>query len=115
MTLPTRTIRRVLLSMLAGALIIAPSAASPAGESPQSRPAAALSEEEMMAQMTKIASPGPSHELLKQFAGTWKTVTKAWMAPGDPMVSQGMSDKTMILGGRSVHGAAVCGAWNDGL
>ena len=84
----------VLLFALAGAMLITTASASPADEKPQTRATAAPagpSHEEMMAEMAKIANPGPPHELLKQFAGSWKTVTKAWMAPGDPMVSQGMS------------------------
>jgi len=94
---------RMLLCALAGVMLIPTAFASPADQQPQTKATAAQaspSQDAAMAEMMKMAKPGPAHELLKQFAGSWKTVSKAWMAPGDPQVSQGMSEKTVILGGR---------------
>jgi hypothetical protein len=53
-----------------------------------------------MAEMLKYANPGPMHELLKSFAGTWKTSNKTWMGPGDPVLSEGTCKREMVLGGR---------------
>lgn len=103
MTRSATTAPRALLCALAGALLLSPAVASAADEKSQTKPAAAPSnpsEDAAMAEMMKLATPGAPHELLKQFAGSWKCVTKVWMAPGDPQVSQGMSEKTVILGGR---------------
>ena len=102
MTPFTTAARRILGCALAGAMLIAPAFAFPANEKPQTKATAAAgpSQDEMMAQYMKYSNPGADHEMLKQFAGSWKTVTKAWMGPGEPQVSQGMADKTVILGGR---------------
>ena len=54
----------------------------------------------MMAEMMKLATPGPMHEFLKQFVGSWKCVTKSWMGPGEPTVSEGTEADALILGGR---------------
>lgn len=90
---------RLLPCALTCAMLVSPAAA--AAESPQTQAAAASpSQDAAMAEMTKLAAPGPQHEVLKQFAGNWKAVTKAWMGPGEPQVSQGISEKTVILGGR---------------
>jgi uncharacterized protein DUF1579 len=67
---------------------------------PKAAPQAAMSEQDMMAAYAKFATPGPEHEFLKSLAGNWKAVTKAWMAPGDPQVSEGSAVRTIILGGR---------------
>jgi hypothetical protein len=53
-----------------------------------------------MAEMTKLATPGPMHELLRSFAGNWKTSNKTWMGPGDPVLSEGTCKREMVLGGR---------------
>lgn len=54
----------------------------------------------MMEEMAKYATPGPEHAVLGTFVGKWKTVSKAWMGPGDPFVSEGTAEGEMILGGR---------------
>jgi hypothetical protein len=54
----------------------------------------------MMEAMMKMAMPGPMHDLMKPMAGTFKATTKTWMAPGEPMVSEGTSENTWILGNR---------------
>jgi hypothetical protein len=53
-----------------------------------------------MAMMMKLGQPGPQHEGLQVMAGRWKAVVKSWNAPGEPAVSEGVSENQMILGGR---------------
>ena len=53
-----------------------------------------------MEQMAKLAQPGTEHAFLKTMEGTWKAVTKSWFAPGEPVVTEGTSVNSMILGGR---------------
>ncbi len=45
-------------------------------------------------------SPGPEHDRLKPFLGTFRAEVKLWMGPGDPMVSTGTMTNTMVLDGR---------------
>ena len=52
------------------------------------------------AEMLKLAAPGAAHEKLKAMEGKWKAVQKSWFAPGEPAVSEGVSENRMILGGR---------------
>jgi hypothetical protein len=92
--------------ILAAALLLL-STVSPAAEKPVDKTAppkaaggAPGSEQDMMAAYMKYSTPGPEHELLKSLAGNWKAVTKAWMGPGDPQVSEGRAVRTVILGGR---------------
>ena len=47
----------------------------------------AAAEAAMMAEAMKMAAPGPEHKILETSVGKWKTVSKAWMGPGDPQVS----------------------------
>ncbi|HZI93470.1 MAG TPA: DUF1579 domain-containing protein [Patescibacteria group bacterium] len=61
---------------------------------------AKMTDEQMMAEMMKLGTPGPNHEMLKKFVGSWKTVTKMWMGPGEPQSSDGSAEYSMILGGR---------------
>jgi uncharacterized protein DUF1579 len=60
----------------------------------------ASKQDAMMEAMMKMAMPGPMHDLMKPMAGTFKATTKTWMAPGEPMVSEGTSENTWILGNR---------------
>ena len=53
-----------------------------------------------MAAMQEMAAPGPEHERLKPFLGTFKAIVSIWMGPGDPMVSTGSMTNTLALGGR---------------
>jgi len=62
--------------------------------------AAKTGEQAMMDAVTKAATPGPEHKRFEMMAGTWTTETKAWMGPGEPMVSKGKSVHTTILDGR---------------
>jgi hypothetical protein len=88
---------------LLGCCLWAPISAAPAGEKPRAKTSqGAPAADPMMAEMMKYANPGPEHEILKGMAGTWKTTTKSWMAPGEPEVSEGTSEVTAILGGRYV-------------
>jgi hypothetical protein len=63
----------------------------------------AISEEmqqEMMVWM-KLAEPGPQHEGLAKYVGTWKGEVFMWMAPDmEPMVDSSTAEAEMILGGR---------------
>lgn len=56
--------------------------------------------DESMATMQEMAAPGPEHELLKQFVGTFRAEVKIWMGPGEPMVQTGTMINTMDLGDR---------------
>lgn len=68
-------------------------------------PSADATQEQMMAEMMKLATPGPMHDLMKPMVGTWKAVTKSWTGPGEPTVSEGSSENTLIIGGRFLHSA----------
>jgi len=103
----TSSLSRLLAGLIVAAgLIVLPALAvdQKPGAKPQSKPATApqMSEQEMMAAYAKYANPGPEHEFLKSMVGSWKAVTKAWMSPGEPQVSEGTSTRTLILGGRFV-------------
>jgi len=63
-----------------------------------------MSEEEMMQAMMEAGKPGPHHEHLAQFVGTWKVESRFWMDPEEsPMTSTGRGKNEMILGGRFLH------------
>lgn len=50
---------------------------------------------------TKLATPAGPHKQMERMAGSWNTVTKAWMDPHEPpMESKGSCEQTMLLGGR---------------
>jgi len=57
-------------------------------------------QDSMMAAMMKLAAPGPQHAALQAMEGGWKAVVKSYNAPGEPAVSEGVSENRMILGGR---------------
>ena len=62
---------------------------------------AAKSDEQMMAEMMKLAKPGEGHDRLKPLAGAWKTTVKMWNKPGEePQVSQGECTDQWIMDGR---------------
>lgn len=64
-------------------------------------PAQAGPKEDAMREWQKASNPGPKHELLKDFVGTWKADGKFWMEPGKPAISStGTSVVKLILGGR---------------
>ncbi len=91
------------------ALAVAAALTAHAGEPPKkpaARPAAGAetktdaAHDAMMAEMMKLAQPGPAHAKLKVMEGNWKVVTKSWYAPGEPTVTEGTAQNRMILGGR---------------
>ncbi len=94
--------RMIFARMLATALVL--SAMALAAEKPASTksaaPAVPPEMQQMMDMMEKMGAPGPQHaELMKQ-AGKWKAVTKMWMGPGEPTVTEGVSMSKATLGGR---------------
>jgi hypothetical protein len=46
-----------------------------------------------------IPHPGPEHELLKQFEGTWDASVKTYMGPGEPNQARGTERNRMGMGG----------------
>jgi len=58
-----------------------------------------------MAAMQEVAAPGPEHERLEPFVGTFGATVSIWMGPGDPMVSTGSMTNSLELGGRFVRQA----------
>ncbi|MBP7867057.1 MAG: DUF1579 domain-containing protein [Acidobacteria bacterium] len=57
----------------------------------------------MMDAYMKAGQPGLYHRFLAQFEGRWKAVSKAWMGPGEPLISEGEGVNRMIFGGRYLH------------
>ena len=60
-----------------------------------------------MEAMMKLAAPGAPHEMLKKSVGTWKTSVKSYMAPGEPMTTEGQSELKMTLGDRYLEEIAT--------
>jgi len=55
----------------------------------------------MMEKMTKAATPGPQHEMLKKMAGEWNAKVTSQMDPSQPPeVEQSTSTLTMLMDGR---------------
>jgi hypothetical protein len=55
----------------------------------------------MMEKMTKAATPGPQHEMLKKMAGEWNAKVTSQMDPSQPaQVEQSTSTFTMLMDGR---------------
>jgi hypothetical protein len=69
----------------------------------QTPPAPSPEMQAMMEAYAKAAQPGPNHAFLARLAGTFKATVKTWMGPGEPEVSEGVSENTLILGGRYLH------------
>lgn len=87
-------------AVMGAALALAALAAEPAkpAAKPETKPDPA--QDAMMAEMMKGAAPGAEHEKLRAMEGKWKTVSKMWLGPGEPTVTEGTSENRMILGGR---------------
>jgi hypothetical protein len=106
-----RRFRSLTSLVLVGSLVAAVSAYAASHQEKPKEAAAAktdarkadASQDAMMAEMAKQAMPGAPHEKLKPLVGTWKTVNKWWSGPGDPAVSEGTSENTLVLGGRYVQ------------
>ena len=70
-------------------------------QEPAASDAAAPDMAAMMEAWMKGATPGDEHAAIAKSAGTWKATVKAWTAPGaEPMVSEGIFKRQMMLGGR---------------
>ncbi len=55
----------------------------------------------MMAAWQKAGTPGEPHAALARAAGKWEMTVRSWMDPnGEPMVSEGVTERQMLLGGR---------------
>ena len=47
----------------------------------------------------QLPTPGPEHELMKPFEGTFKSEVKMWFGPGEPSISTGTMINSWDLGG----------------
>ncbi|UCF35067.1 MAG: DUF1579 domain-containing protein [Phycisphaerales bacterium] len=56
--------------------------------------------DQMMKMYEQFNAMGPEHARFKEAVGTWNTVTKMWMGPGEPTISTGTSEMEVIFGGR---------------
>lgn len=64
-------------------------------------PMGGMTEDEMMAEWMKIASPGEHHAQMARAVGHWKAETSFTMAPGAPaMEGTGTATSSWVLGGR---------------
>jgi uncharacterized protein DUF1579 len=103
MTRCSWTLCRIFICGLLGCCLAVTGGFAADAKAPAAKPAAkpaAPSEQDMMAAMIKAGTPGPQHEALKAMAGSWKAQVKSWMGPGEPQVSEGTSELSVILGGR---------------
>lgn len=98
---------RALLLTAACGVLAAPVHAQIKAVTPDAKPAQAsatakteVAPDAMMAEMMKLAQPGPQHKALGAMVGSWKAVTRSWNGPGEPVVSEGAAENRMILGGR---------------
>ena len=92
-----------ILAGLALLVVVAALAIGADEKAKSAKPAAghAMDEKAMMEAMAKYSTPGAEHKALEQFAGTWDTNAKMWMAPGTPpQESTGTAENKMTLGGR---------------
>ena len=56
---------------------------------------------EMMEQAAAAGKPGPGHEALEHFVGSWKAEVKCWAEPGGPaQVSQATAKGSWTMNGR---------------
>jgi hypothetical protein len=83
--------------LLTVVLLAIPAVAQEEGEVPAMTPD---QQAEMMAWM-KLAQPGPHHEHLAPFVGTWKGMVQMWMGPDAPeMTEESKAEVVWIMGGR---------------
>ncbi len=55
----------------------------------------------MMQAWIEAMTPGPQHEAMAELVGSWSVTTTHWMQPGgEPQVSQGTAERSMIFDGR---------------
>jgi len=77
--------------------LLAPLAAVAADAPPQMTP----QQQAMMDKMTKAATPGPQHAMLKALEGTWTATIKSQMDPAAPPTTEtGTSVVTTLMDGR---------------
>ena len=82
--------------VLVAALLMATT--SFAADSP---PAMSAEQQAMMDKMTKAATPGPQHEMLKKLAGDWNAKVRFQMDPSQPwQESQSTATVTTLMDGR---------------
>ena len=93
MSAPLRGARAALFALV---LIALPALADSKTDAPKTDAA----HDAMAEAMAKLAAPGAPHQALAANAGKWKATVKSWFAPGEPTVTTGSSQNTMILGGR---------------
>ena len=87
----------VTFAFFAWLLLSIPAVAQEEGEMPAMTPE---QQAEMMAWM-ELAQPGPHHEHLALFVGTWKGKVQMWMGPDAPeMTEEGIAEVAWIMGGR---------------
>jgi hypothetical protein len=87
----------VTFAVVACVLLSIPAVAQEEGEKPAMTPE---QQAEMMAWM-ELAQPGPHHEHLAPFVGTWKGKVQMWMDPDAPeMTEEGFVEVAWIMGGR---------------
>lgn len=92
------------VAAMAGKLAVADSAdsAAPAAAQEQMQLPEGWTMEDMQAMMA-AGTPGEMHEKLAAGVGTWHGKTTMWMTPdADPIISEGTSVVTPILGGRFI-------------
>lgn len=77
----------------------APTPTKDAAPKPTGDKSAAAMDPVMEAYM-KAAQTGPFHANLKPLAGSWNCEVKMFMAPGEPTVTKGTSERKWILDGR---------------
>jgi hypothetical protein len=66
-----------------------------------SPPAMSAEQQAMMEKMTKAATPGPQHEMLKKMAGEWSSKVKFQMDPSQPwQESPSTSTISVLMDGR---------------
>ena len=64
-------------------------------------PKMSAEQQAMMEKMTKAATPGPQHEMLKKMAGEWNAKVTSQMDPSQPaQVEQSTSTLTTLMDGR---------------
>jgi hypothetical protein len=101
-----RVLERCAPWSLAAVLLLA-SAGIASAEEKRSDPAAASGAKADAASvaetMAQLSMPGKKHEGFKSWVGKWKQVTKGWFGPGEPVVTEGWSENTLVLGGRFVQ------------
>ncbi len=72
-----------------------------AADKPASTPAMTPEMVAMQKKAMELGTPGAHHKMLEPTVGKWTAKASFWMKSGDkPMVSEGTSETTWILGGR---------------